>query len=89
MPFASSSGKAAGGDPRVVEDVDGRYVLTYTAYDGKTARLCVSILAGSSDVDQARAGLQRRRQWALSRPVVQVGRDCLRNARSPTRGEAG
>lgn len=29
-------------DPRVVEDVDGRYVLTYTAYDGKTARLCVA-----------------------------------------------
>ncbi len=29
-------------DPRVVETEDGRYVLTYTAYDGKTARLCVA-----------------------------------------------
>jgi predicted GH43/DUF377 family glycosyl hydrolase len=29
-------------DPRVVETADGRYVLTYTAYDGKTARLCVA-----------------------------------------------
>jgi predicted GH43/DUF377 family glycosyl hydrolase len=29
-------------DPRVVETPDGRYVLTYTAYDGKTARLCVA-----------------------------------------------
>ncbi len=28
-------------DPRIVETADGRYVLTYTAYDGKTARLCV------------------------------------------------
>ena len=29
-------------DPRVVETDDGRYVMTYTAYDGKTARLCVA-----------------------------------------------
>ncbi len=29
-------------DPRVVQAEDGRYVLTYTAYDGKTARLCVA-----------------------------------------------
>lgn len=29
-------------DPRVVEDSSGRYILTYTAYDGKTARLCVA-----------------------------------------------
>lgn len=29
-------------DPRVVEDSSGQYVLTYTAYDGKTARLCVA-----------------------------------------------
>lgn len=28
-------------DPRVVESGDGRYVMTYTAYDG-TARLCVA-----------------------------------------------
>lgn len=34
-------------DPRVVETEDGRYVMTYTAYDGKTARL---LLAMSPDL---------------------------------------
>jgi Predicted glycosylase len=29
-------------DPRVVKRQDGLYVMTYTAYDGKTARLCVA-----------------------------------------------
>lgn len=34
-------------DPRLVESEDGTYILTYTAYDGKTARLC---LASSRDL---------------------------------------
>ena len=34
-------------DPRIVLAPDGRYILTYTAYDGKIARLC---LATSSDL---------------------------------------
>lgn len=34
-------------DPRLVETEDGRYVMTYTAYDGKTARLLVAM---SSDL---------------------------------------
>lgn len=34
-------------DPRIVESEDGRYILTYTSYDGKVARLC---LASSSDL---------------------------------------
>lgn len=34
-------------DPRIVESDDGRYILTYTAYDGKIARLC---LASSPDL---------------------------------------
>jgi predicted GH43/DUF377 family glycosyl hydrolase len=34
-------------DPRVVESEEGNYILTYTAYDGKTARLC---LASSTDL---------------------------------------
>ena len=34
-------------DPRVVRREDGTYIMTYTAYDGKTARLCV---ASSSDL---------------------------------------
>jgi predicted GH43/DUF377 family glycosyl hydrolase len=29
-------------DPRIVEDSSGRYILTYTAYDGTTARLFVA-----------------------------------------------
>lgn len=29
-------------DPRVVESEDGRYIMTYTSYDGKTARLCLA-----------------------------------------------
>lgn len=27
-------------DPRIVSTEDGKYILTYTSYDGKTARLC-------------------------------------------------
>lgn len=34
-------------DPRIIEDESGRYILTYTAYDGKVARLC---LATSDDL---------------------------------------
>ena len=34
-------------DPRIVESENGLYILTYTAYDGKTARLC---LATSTDL---------------------------------------
>ena len=29
-------------DPRVIETEDGSYILTYTSYDGKTARLCIA-----------------------------------------------
>jgi len=29
-------------DPRVVSHPDGGYIMTYTAYDGKTARLCIA-----------------------------------------------
>jgi predicted GH43/DUF377 family glycosyl hydrolase len=34
-------------DPRIVEREDGTYILTYTSYDGRTARLC---LASSKDL---------------------------------------
>lgn len=30
-------------DPRIVETEDGSYFLTYTSYDGKTARLCFAL----------------------------------------------
>lgn len=41
---ASGSEKLFDGveDPRIVETEDGRYLMTYTAYDGKTARLCLA-----------------------------------------------
>lgn len=29
-------------DPRIVESEDGLYIMTYTAYDGKLARLCLA-----------------------------------------------
>lgn len=29
-------------DPRIVESEDGTYFMTYTSYDGKTARLCIA-----------------------------------------------
>ncbi len=34
-------------DPRIVESENGTYIMTYTAYDGKVARLC---LASSGDL---------------------------------------
>ncbi|MCB0706450.1 MAG: hypothetical protein KDC34_14135 [Saprospiraceae bacterium] len=34
-------------DPRIVERADGTYIMTYTSYDGKVARLC---LASSTDL---------------------------------------
>lgn len=43
-------------DPRVVRDSSGIYYMTYTAYDGKTARLCV---ATSTDL----------RHWTKHGPV--------------------
>ena len=38
--FALYEGKGGIEDPRIVENPAGGYILTYTAYDGKTARLC-------------------------------------------------
>ncbi|MFE3846728.1 glycoside hydrolase family 130 protein [Flavobacterium sp. LB3P45] len=29
-------------DPRVIESENGTYIMTYTSYDGKTARLCIA-----------------------------------------------
>lgn len=48
-------------DPRIVESEDGTYILTYTAYDGKTARLC---LATSTDL----------RSWTKHRLVLGEGK---------------
>lgn len=38
--FLKYEGKGGIEDPRIVSTPDGGYLLTYTSYDGKTARLC-------------------------------------------------
>lgn len=63
-------------DPRVVETEDGRYIMTYTAYDGETARLCV---ASSPDLKQwTKHGLafaeayegKYQHEWAKSGAII-------------------
>jgi beta-1,2-mannosidase len=62
-------------DPRIVETNDGRYILTYTAYDGKTARLC---LASSTDLNHwTKHGLvladeKYKNDWSKSGAIVAV-----------------
>ncbi len=60
-------------DPRIVETADGRYILTYTSYDGKTARLCI---ASSTDLlHWTKHGLvlnneKYKDQWSKSGAIV-------------------
>ena len=60
-------------DPRIVKRADGRYVMTYTAYDGKTARLC---LASSQNlINWEKHGLvlsdrKYRNLWSKSGAIV-------------------
>jgi predicted GH43/DUF377 family glycosyl hydrolase len=60
-------------DPRIVEGEDGTYILTYTSYDGRTARLC---LASSKDlVNWTKHGLVLREgkykdTWSKSGAIV-------------------
>ncbi len=60
-------------DPRIVEAEDGTFIMTYTAYDGKVARLC---LATSKDLRTwVRHGLvlgegKYRNTWSKSGAVV-------------------
>jgi len=60
-------------DPRIVEREDGTYILTYTAYDGRTARLCI---ASSKDlVNWTKHGLVLREEkyrdtWSKSGAIV-------------------
>ncbi len=62
-------------DPRIVETEDGRYILTYTSYDGKTARLCI---ASSTDLlHWTKHGLvlnseKYKDQWSKSGAIVAV-----------------
>lgn len=60
-------------DPRIVEDAEGTFYMTYTAYDGKTARLC---LASTTDFAQwTKHGLvlkedKYRDLWSKSGAIV-------------------
>lgn len=60
-------------DPRIVESKDGTYIMTYTSYDGKTARLC---LATSLDLRHwTKHGLvlgegKHRDTWSKSGAIV-------------------
>lgn len=59
-------------DPRVVETEDGRYILTYTSYDGDVARLCI---ATSTDLEHwSKYGLvlngKYKNTWGKSGAIV-------------------
>jgi predicted GH43/DUF377 family glycosyl hydrolase len=62
-------------DPRIVEDDKGTYYMTYTTYDGKTARLCV---ASSTDLIKwkkhglafGKAGAKYKDLWSKSGAIV-------------------
>jgi predicted GH43/DUF377 family glycosyl hydrolase len=60
-------------DPRIVEAEDGTYILTYTSYDGKVARLC---LATSKDLKQwtkhglVLAGEKYKDAWSKSGAII-------------------
>lgn len=59
-------------DPRVVRAPDGRFVLTYTAYDGKTARLCIAFSADLRTWHKAGTVLRGEHQdrWSKSGAIV-------------------
>lgn len=60
-------------DPRIVMSPEGNYVMTYTSYDGKTARLC---LATSADLihwekhGPVLSGSKYRNTWSKSGAIV-------------------
>lgn len=65
-------------DPRIVESESGDYILTYTSYDGKTARLC---LATSKDLQHwTKQGLVLKEEkykdtWSKSGAIVAEKKD--------------
>lgn len=60
-------------DPRVVVNEDGEYVMTYTAYDGQTARLCVAVSEDLIEWEKKGLAFKSRRYrnlWSKSGSVV-------------------
>ena len=69
-------------DPRVVKRDDGTYIMTYTAYDGKTARLCVA--SSTNLLDWHKHGLafkkpEYRDHWSKSGAILceRAGNDII------------
>lgn len=56
-------------DPRIVESPDGLYIMTYTAYDGDLARLC---LATSNDLQkwEKKGVVLNKDTWSKSGAIV-------------------
>ncbi len=67
------NGRSGAEDPRIVEDENGRYIMTYTGYDGDLARL---LLATSNDlINWTKYGSAFARQedidhWSKSGSIV-------------------
>jgi predicted GH43/DUF377 family glycosyl hydrolase len=60
-------------DPRIVSNEEGDYIMTYTAYDGKTARLCVATSKDLRDWKKhgpAFIGREYRSMWSKSGAIV-------------------
>ncbi len=59
-------------DPRITMAPDGRYILTYTAYDGITARLCLAVSSDLRHWQKAGTVLRGRYKdfWSKSGVIV-------------------
>lgn len=59
-------------DPRVVETEEGQYLMTYTAYDGHTARLCIALSGDLHNWKKMGTVLQGKykNRWSKSGAVV-------------------
>jgi len=80
-------------DPRVVETEQGTYVMTYTSYDGTTARLCIAISkdlykwkktgpAFKGLVDMSQINVKRNKDGSLTRESVNLQRETGRWSKS-------
>jgi beta-1,2-mannosidase len=59
-------------DPRLVEDDNGSYILTYTSYDGNVARLCLAISTDLQNWTKLGTVLQGKykNRWSKSGAIV-------------------
>jgi predicted GH43/DUF377 family glycosyl hydrolase len=59
-------------DPRIVENESGEYIMTYTTYDGKTARLCIATSINLRDWKKVGLVLQGKFKdyWSKSGAIV-------------------